>query len=210
MIALRNPLLHLFLVQPTLIGNNNFESGFYQIGAFVDGISFNTTEQALFNLEAFTCASAIEASARISLGVPTWRYRYFGDWANLRLFPSSGTYHGSELEMVFGTAATVSGVPSTKTENDTSTYFMKAWATFASDPKAGLEQKLGWPLYANISGTLELCRILCTLIISIIASPTLVQLGYNNQTIASFGFPSEFDLLCPLLGGATDLGKGAM
>lgn len=121
----------------------------------MDAISFNTTEQTLFNLEAFTCASAIEASARVSSGVPTWRYRYFGDWGNLRLFPGSGTYHGSELEMVFGTAATVSGVPSTDTENDMSAYFMKAWAAFASDPKAGLEQKLGWPLYANSSGKLK-------------------------------------------------------
>lgn len=78
--------------------------------------------------------------------VAAWRYLYFGDWPNLRLYPGSGAYHGSELEMVFGTAQDVSGTPNTPAEDATSMYMMKAWVAFARDPENGLEQ-LGWPVY---------------------------------------------------------------
>ena len=82
-----------------------------------------------------------------------WRYRYFGEFENLELFPGSGTYHGSELEMVFGTAEDVSGLPNTKLEEKTIAYFMKAWAAFARDPRKGLLDTIGWPIYQNSSGT---------------------------------------------------------
>lgn len=181
-----------FAKLPLLIGNNNFESGFYQTAAFATGKSFNTSQQELFNLEAFTCASAIEASNRAGLGVPVYRYRYFGDFANLRLFPGSGTYHGTELDMVFGTAQDVSGLPNDEVENKTIAYFQKAWATFSRDPENGLSKSMGWPLYKNTSAA------------------TLVRLGYNNETTASFVAPSTSDSQCPALNGAVNLGKGAM
>jgi carboxylesterase type B len=137
-----------------LIGNNNFESGFYQTAAFATGKSFNATQQEFFNLEAFTCATAIEAEARVAQGVSVWRYRYFGDFANLELFPGSGTYHGTELDMVFGTAQDVSGLPNSAVENKTIAYFQQAWAAFASNPQSGLST-LGWPLYKNTTGRIE-------------------------------------------------------
>ena len=83
-------------LQPLLIGNNDHESGFYATAAFATGKSFNASQQNLFNLEAFTCSTAIEAAARAAQGVSVWRYRYFGDFANLELYPGSGTYHGAE------------------------------------------------------------------------------------------------------------------
>lgn len=60
----------------------------------------------------------------------TWRFRYFGDWDNLRLYDSgmevvggvemevqgSGAYHGSDVEMVFGNTVGVSGIEDTKEE----------------------------------------------------------------------------------------------
>lgn len=104
-------------------------------------------------MEAFTCATAIEAAARVAQGVSVWRYQYFGDFANLRLFPGSGTYHGTELDMVFGTAQDVSGLPNDEVEIKTIAYFQKAWATFASNPTKGLSKTLGWPLYKNTTGT---------------------------------------------------------
>jgi carboxylesterase type B len=134
-----------------LIGNNNFESGFYQTAAFATGKSFNASQQALFNLEAFTCASSIEASNRAGQ-VSVYRYRYFGDFANLRLFPGSGTDHGTELDMVFGTAQDVSGLPNDEVEIKTIAYFQKAWATFSRDPENGLSKSMGWPLYRNTTG----------------------------------------------------------
>jgi carboxylesterase type B len=69
----------------------------------------------------------------------------------LELFPGSGTYHGTELDMVFGTAQDVSGLPNTAVENATSEYFMKVWAAFARNPTSGLST-LGWPTYKNSSG----------------------------------------------------------
>jgi carboxylesterase type B len=135
-----------------LIGNNDFESGFYQIAAFATGKSFNASQQKLFNLEAFTCATAIEAEARASQGVSVWRYRYYGDFANLRLFQGSGAYHGAELDMVFGTAQDVSGLPNDEVEIKTIAYIQKAWATFARNPSTGLWKSLGWPLYKNTTG----------------------------------------------------------
>jgi carboxylesterase type B len=135
-----------------LIGNNNFESGFYQVLAFATGQTFTDSQQAAFNLEGFTCASGIDAANRAAQGVPVYRYRYYGDFANLRLFPGSGTYHGAELNMVFGTAEDVSGLPNDDVEIKTIAYFQKAWATFARNPSTGLLTKLGWPLYKNTTG----------------------------------------------------------
>jgi carboxylesterase type B len=83
--------------------------------------------------------------------VPVWRYRYFGNFSNLELFPGSGAYHGSDLNMVFGTAQDTSGLPNTSAENATSRYLMHAWATFARDPKRGLVDELGWPTYDSNS-----------------------------------------------------------
>lgn len=180
-----------FAKLPLLIGNNNLESAFYRIAAFATSKAFTTTQQTLFNLEAFTCATAIEASSRASQNVTVYRYRYFGDFANLQLFPNSSTYHGSELEIIFGTAEDVSGLANTEVEDKISGYFMRVWGAFARDPEEGLKG-LGWPRYENSS------------------TPTLVRLGYNNEFEPSFVPPSTSDAECPVLGGAVVLGKGAM
>jgi carboxylesterase type B len=134
-----------------LIGNNDFEAGFYKLAAFATARPFNATQITEFNLEAFTCASSIEAAARVAHGVDVWRYRYFGDFPNLQLYPGSGAYHGAELNMVFGTAQDVSGLPNNAIEQKTIAYVQKAWAAFASDPATGLS-KFGWPKYANTTG----------------------------------------------------------
>lgn len=148
-----SPLIkpHSITHQPLLIGNNDHESGFYQIAAFATSKPFNLTQKSLFNLEAFTCATAIEASARASQNVTVYRYRYFSDFANLQLFPNSSTYHGSELEMIFGTAEDVSGLPNSEVEDAMSKYFMRVWGAFARDPEDGL-RGLGWPRYENSTG----------------------------------------------------------
>lgn len=54
--------------------------------------------------------------------------------------------------MVFGTAEDVSGLPNDVIEEQTIAYIQKAWATFARDPKMGLSESLGWPLYSNTTG----------------------------------------------------------
>ena len=104
-----------------------------------------TTSQ-LFNLAEFTCPVAESAAALVKAQIPTYRYRYFGDFDNMRLFNDSGAYHGSDCPQIFGTASQVSGVQNTPEEDALSSFMMKAWATFVKNPATGLEA-LGWPKY---------------------------------------------------------------
>ncbi|KAF3479459.1 carboxylesterase [Arthroderma uncinatum] len=118
----------MFAKVPYLVGNGNFEAGYYKIAAF-------------------TCSSFREASYRAASGVPVWRYMYFGEWPNSILYPGSGSYHGSDVSQFFGTAEDVSDdTANTATEAKVSSYMMHALATFAADPHGGLS-KLGWPKY---------------------------------------------------------------
>lgn len=83
------------------------------------------------------------------MSVPTWRYIYFGEWPNSILFPGSGSYHGSDVAQLFGTAEYVSNrTANTDTEAKFSAYMMHAFAAFAADPRKGLS-KLGWPRYGT-------------------------------------------------------------
>ena len=128
------------------MGNNNYEAGFYKLAAFATKKNLTAAQWDAFNLAGFTCPSGREAAARATNGVPVWRYRYFGDWPNLRLYPGSGADHGSDLSLIFGTTLDVSGEPDSPTEAATARYMMNAWASFARDPANGL-RAFGWPVY---------------------------------------------------------------
>jgi hypothetical protein len=179
-----------FAPLPYLAGNNDFEFGYYGIAATALNKSFTPRQIQLFNLEAFTCPTAAETAARAAAHVPVWRYRYFADWPNLRLYPGSGAYHGSEIHMVFGGAQDVSGIPNSKAENELSAYMMMAWAAFADDPKEGLNMRLGWPMYDP-------------------EFDTLVRLGYDEATTASYVKPGVYDAECAALGDDKSAGLGA-
>ena len=135
-----------FMKVPYLAGNTDYEAGFYKISAFTAKKNLTEAQWNLFNLEGFTCPTSFEAASRAKYSVPMWRYRYFGDFSNLRLYPGSGAYHGSEINMILGTAFDVTRENNTRAEVKTSRYMMHAWATFANDPLKGLS-KLGWPQY---------------------------------------------------------------
>ncbi len=179
----------LFAPLPYFAGNNDNEFGYYAIAAFAANKTFIPAQIALFNLEAFNCPTAAEAAARVMYNVPVWRYRYFGDWPNVRLYPNSSAYHGSEIGLVFGTAEDISGLPNTPAEDALSAYMMSAWAAFADDPIEGLS-KLGWPKY---DASLD----------------TLVRLGYQDQVSASFVSPGAYDAQCAALGGDLSASEGA-
>ncbi|KAK5139307.1 hypothetical protein LTR04_003702, partial [Oleoguttula sp. CCFEE 6159] len=93
-----------FAKLPYLAGNLDYEAGYYKLSAYASNRTLTSAQWDLFNLAGFTCPTATETASRVKHGIPTWRYRYFGDWPNLRLYDGSRAYHGSELEMVFGTA----------------------------------------------------------------------------------------------------------
>ncbi|KAI4267685.1 MAG: hypothetical protein LQ337_008235 [Flavoplaca oasis] len=173
-----------FAKVPYLVGNTDFEAGWYKLSAYGAKINLTEVQWELFNQRAFTCPSRYTKNSRILRSVPTWRYRYHGDWENLHLYNGSaglgprgsGAYHGSDIEMVFGTGQDVSGLEDTAAENATSKYMMGAWAAFARDPMSGLNE-YGWPSY-NETGN------------------TLARLGYNNSATPSFVAPGTYDSAC--------------
>ena len=139
---------------PLLAGNADHEDGWYRIAGWGAKLNFTNAQWDLFTQRAFTCPSAYSTKYRVQYKVLTWRYRYHGDWDNLRLYNSSAglgprgsaAYHGSDLNMVFGTAEDVSGLDNTPAEDATIRYIQGAWAAFARDSKSGLT-KYGWPAY---------------------------------------------------------------
>jgi cholinesterase len=104
---------------PYLNGNNDNEASYYKIPAYAQNVTLNASSWDEFNLEDFTCPTSTESNNCAVYGVPTWRFRYFGDWDNLRLYtnPCSGAYHGSDLEMVLGVSQDVSGLPESDPED---------------------------------------------------------------------------------------------
>ncbi|EGE04620.1 carboxylesterase [Trichophyton equinum CBS 127.97] len=182
----------MFAKIPYLIGNGDYEAGYYKISAYALNIT-TISEKAwhLFNLAGFTCPNAREASYRAAMGVPTWRYMYFGEWPNSILFPGSGSYHGSDVAQLFGTAEDVSnGTANTETEDKFSAYMMHAFAAFAADPRKGLS-KLGWPRY-RINGR----------------GKTLIGLAFGNRPRATYLPPLFSDKDCPLVGTNTSYAHG--
>jgi len=130
-----------------MLGHGDNEAGYYKIAAFGQGRVLSDEAWDEFNRACFTCANSLEAKNRAKIGVPTFLFRYFGDWDNLRLYPTSGTYHGSDVNMVFGGSADVSGLPNSANETKIIALFQKAWATFAQDPLNGLTNNMKWPRY---------------------------------------------------------------
>jgi cholinesterase len=87
---------------------------------------------------AFTCSTAKVARYRVQHQVPTWRFRYFGDFPNMQLSPDSGAWHGSEISLIFNTTAGFRDGPDTPNEVAFGKYMRKIWATFAKNPTSGL------------------------------------------------------------------------
>ncbi|KAJ5902786.1 hypothetical protein N7495_003314 [Penicillium taxi] len=131
---------------PLLVNSNKNEAGFYRIIGYSSNVSLTDKQWHEFNLAAFNCPSAATVRDRVNHQVPTWQSRYFGDWANLRLYPTSGTYHGAEVPLLFGNAELISGINNTDQENKFARYLSSAWVAFATDPKNGLKA-FGWPRY---------------------------------------------------------------
>lgn len=151
--------------------HGDHESGFYRISALAQGRSLPESDWEEFELESFTCATAAETYWRSKSGVPTYRARYMADWDNLRLYdpPSSGAYHGVEVNMVTGNSEFVSGIALSLYETKLAGIMQEAWATFAADPARGL-LRLGWPHYQADGESLVRLGVHTTPVVEVVSS----------------------------------------
>ncbi|OJJ46499.1 hypothetical protein ASPZODRAFT_66278 [Penicilliopsis zonata CBS 506.65] len=161
---------------PYLVGHNDNEAGFYKIAAYLEGANLTAAEWLEFEEETFVCPSDFSAAARIAHGVPSWRFRYFADWNNTRLYPTSGAYHGVDLNMVFGNSALYTDIPESDAQLKLQAKMQAAWAAFIANPTAGLT-KLGFPEFD-------------------LDAATLISLGYNNEGAITLRHPSEYNAAC--------------
>lgn len=70
---------------PVLIGNTNYEAGLFRLQFALDGTLYPDRFWDALNLQAFTCPTGLRANTSIKNDIPVWRYRYFGDFPNLRV-----------------------------------------------------------------------------------------------------------------------------
>jgi carboxylesterase type B len=132
-----------FIKRPVLTGSTNWEAGLFQPVFALQNVTYPEADWAVLGFTILNCPVSYRALAGIVNKVPTWRYRWFGDFPNLKLSynPDSGAWHGSELPIIFGTDMDIQNVVQrTPAEEDISTYIRGAWAAFAKDPVNGLTQ----------------------------------------------------------------------
>ncbi|USP82103.1 hypothetical protein yc1106_09377 [Curvularia clavata] len=163
---------------PYFLGHNNNEQGYYVIPAFAAGRNITEAQASQFLLESFVCPVSYEANKRVDNGVPTFVYRYYGDWNNTRLYPTSGAYHGSELHMILGGSEETSGLPETEPQRDTVKLFQRAVAEFTTDPVNGLVNNLRW---SRFNPTAE----------------TWAEIAVNNEPRLTFAKAEKYDTACP-------------
>lgn len=159
---------------PVLVGSSQDEGDFFRVTDLLNGVVTPASTYEATTLDSYTCPAGRRANVSLAAGVPTWRYRYFGDFDNTRLAAFAGTWHTSELLALFG--VTAQSVPSTERQLDVFEYIRGAWGAFLWDSERGLCE-YGWPEYDP-------------------EEKTLVRLAYGNSTGLNLGRPEEYDAGC--------------
>jgi cholinesterase len=166
-----------FAKLPVLLSNTHNEDGYYRIPAYANGVEPTPEQVESFLLESFTCPNSFQARARRENHVPTWVCRYFADWDNTRLYPTSGAYHGVDLHMILGASGDVSGIAPSHEQEQLTVLMQHAWFTFSDDPQHGLSKDLGWPEFDP-------------------NKETLILIGKDNDAEPEFVKPEEYDAPC--------------
>ena len=86
---------------------------------------------------------------RIAQGVSVYRFLYSGNYTNISPKPWMGTWHSTELPLLFGTHTNYRG-NSTPLEYETSTAMQDSWLSFAES--RGQQPRLGresWPMFED-------------------------------------------------------------
>ncbi|KAK5109786.1 hypothetical protein LTR62_006519 [Meristemomyces frigidus] len=107
---------------------------------------YNGTNQSLANsiTESLSlCTGATSTSLRHSIGLPTFRYQYAGNWSNQDPLPWMGAFHSSDLVMLFGAYTDGEGPCCEPLEAETSKTMGEYILAFMKDPWNGPQTK-GW------------------------------------------------------------------
>jgi carboxylesterase type B len=170
-----------FAQLPLLVGNNDFEAGAYIPIYALKGFTFDHEYWVNFSNTEFGCPVGARANVSASHGLPIWRYRWFGNFPNTRLYtnPDSGAWHSSEIPLIWNTLPAGPGIPpDTDEEISIRKYMQGAWAAFAKSPTDGLTKyRGGWPQFSP-------------------SEPTLIRLAYNNVTGTNVALPDIYDKVC--------------
>lgn len=130
-----------FAKVPMLTGNNNYEVGLFKAIFGMQNVTYSDAVWDYLELVIYTCPAAYRAAASATAGQPTWRYRWFGEYPDLKItsVPDSGAWHGSEIPLVFGTDLDIqTSIARTSAEAAMASYIRGAWVAFAKNPKTGL------------------------------------------------------------------------
>lgn len=170
-----------FAQLPIITGNNDFEAGIYIPVSALYNQTFDYSYWQDHDNKTFACPAGARANISASHSLPTWRYRWFGNFPNTRLLtnPDSGAWHCSEIPFIWDTLPTGPGIPAdTEEEMSIRAYIQGAWAAFAKNPSTGLKTyRGGWPQYSPFE-------------------PTLIRLAYNNVTGTNIALPEVYDATC--------------
>ncbi|KFZ08291.1 hypothetical protein V502_09444 [Pseudogymnoascus sp. VKM F-4520 (FW-2644)] len=170
-----------FAQLPVLTGNNDFETGAYIPLFALNGVTQDHEFWVDYSNREFACPAGARANVSISHGLPIWRYRWFGNFPNTRLYtnPDSGAWHCSEIAFVWNTLPTGPGIPpDTEEEVSIRKYVQGAWGAFAKSPSTGLTKyRGGWPQYSPFE-------------------PSLIRLAYNNVTGTNVASSGIYDEAC--------------
>ncbi|KAK3068634.1 hypothetical protein LTR53_013651 [Teratosphaeriaceae sp. CCFEE 6253] len=92
------------------------------------------------------CGAAKSSILRNSIGLPTYRYQYAGNWTNQDPLPWMGAFHSSDLVMLFGTYDSGVGPVVEALEPETSAAMEDKLLAFVNDPWNG-PAAAGWPRF---------------------------------------------------------------
>lgn len=166
-----------FAQLPVLTGSNDNEAGTYVVVYALMNITMTKAQGDAKTNNTFGCPVGARANVSVSHSLPVWRYRYFGDFPNTRLYEgASGAWHFAEIQFVWDTLPTGEGIPpDTPEEISIRDYIQGAWGAFIKNPKEGLlTYGGGWPIYSP-------------------TEETLVRLAYNNVTGTNLATPGQYD-----------------
>lgn len=170
-----------FAQLPLLTGNNDFEAGAYIPIYALQGAIFPHQHWVDLTNSEFACPAGARANVSASHGLSIWRYRWFGNFPNIRLYtsPDSGAWHCSEIPFIWNTLPTGPGIPpDTEAEISIRKYIQGAWGAFAKSPADGLTKYGGgWPQYSPFE-------------------PTLIRLAYRNVTGTNVASSGIYDSPC--------------